>query len=73
MYMPFLFVLFPFVNNVHCNFHLALQLGLALPKWLVDESNSFWVLGLYTVVFMVGLPTLVVGSRRWMGLKVSGN
>ncbi|KAJ3048824.1 secretory subunit [Rhizophlyctis rosea] len=45
----------------------ALQLGLALPKWLVDESNSFWVLGLYTVVFMVALPTLV--AQWWNNAK----
>ncbi|KAJ3285726.1 secretory subunit [Borealophlyctis nickersoniae] len=42
----------------------ATTLGLALPKWLVDESNSLWVLGLYTAVFMIALPMLVA---QWWG------
>ncbi|KAJ3035523.1 secretory subunit [Rhizophlyctis rosea] len=45
----------------------ALQLGLALPKWLVEESNSVWVLGLYTAVFMIALPTLV--AQWWNNAK----
>ncbi|KAI8815603.1 Sec63 Brl domain-containing protein [Fimicolochytrium jonesii] len=46
----------------------SFQLGLALPKWLVEESNSFKVLFVYTAVFMVLLPALV--ARWWSKAKV---
>ncbi len=37
----------------------AMQFGIGLPAWIVEEKNSYWVLGLYTLVFMIGLPTAV--------------
>ena len=37
----------------------AMQFGIGLPAWIVEERNSIWVLGLYTLVFMIGLPTVV--------------
>ncbi|KAI8913913.1 Sec63 Brl domain-containing protein [Powellomyces hirtus] len=45
----------------------AFQLGLALPKWLVDEGNSYKVLFVYTCMFMVLLPALV--ARWWSKAK----
>ncbi|XP_055357996.1 translocation protein SEC63 homolog [Paramacrobiotus metropolitanus] len=35
------------------------EFGIALPVWLVQGKNSIWVLGLYGLVFMVLLPTIV--------------
>jgi len=37
----------------------AMQFGIGLPAWIVEEKNSIWVLGVYAMVFMVGLPTAV--------------
>ena len=36
-----------------------MHFGIALPAWIVEKENSIWVLGLYTLVFMIGLPTVV--------------
>ncbi|GAV08619.1 hypothetical protein RvY_18284 [Ramazzottius varieornatus] len=35
------------------------EFGIALPVWLVQGNNSIWVLGLYGIVFMIILPTVV--------------
>ncbi|KAI9009531.1 Sec63 Brl domain-containing protein [Gaertneriomyces semiglobifer] len=45
----------------------SFELGLALPKWLVEENNSFKVLLVYAGVFMVLLPALV--ARWWNRAK----
>lgn len=37
----------------------AMSFGIALPSWIVEKENSVWVLGLYALVFMVALPTVV--------------
>ncbi|CAG0898243.1 unnamed protein product, partial [Cyprideis torosa] len=37
----------------------AMTFGIALPSWIVEKENSVWVLGLYVLVFMVALPTVV--------------
>ncbi|KAL7639786.1 UNVERIFIED_CONTAM: hypothetical protein RMT77_009196 [Armadillidium vulgare] len=37
----------------------AMHFGIALPSWIVEKENSLWVLGLYALVFMIGLPTAV--------------
>merc|ERR1719209_2112659 len=37
----------------------AMVFGIGLPSWIVEEKNAIYVLGLYTLVFMVGLPTAV--------------
>merc|ERR1711997_829667 len=37
----------------------AMQFGIGLPAWIVEEKNSIWVLGVYTLVFMIGLPSAV--------------
>ncbi len=37
----------------------AMQFGIGLPAWIVDEKNSVLVLGVYTLIFMVALPTAV--------------
>jgi hypothetical protein len=36
-------------------------MGIALPTWVVEAQNSGWVLGVYGLVFGLGLPYLVVG------------
>merc|ERR1712168_1573773 len=36
-----------------------MHFGIALPSWIVEKENSLWVLGLYGLVFMVALPTVV--------------
>ncbi|KND05036.1 uncharacterized protein SPPG_00716 [Spizellomyces punctatus DAOM BR117] len=45
----------------------SFQLGLALPRWLVEEGNNFKVLFVYAGVFMVLLPALV--ARWWNNAK----
>jgi translocation protein SEC63 len=37
----------------------AMQFGIGLPAWIVDEKYSIWVLGVYTLIFMIGLPISV--------------
>ncbi|KAL5457245.1 hypothetical protein EMCRGX_G034492 [Ephydatia muelleri] len=39
----------------------AMEFGIALPSWIVERKNSMWVIVLYMLVFMVGLPILVGG------------
>lgn len=43
------------------------SLGIALPSWLVDSKNAFWVLALYGLGFGVLVPFLV--SRTWNSSK----
>ena len=43
------------------------SLGIALPSWLVDSRNAFWVLALYGLGFGVLVPFLV--SRSWNSSK----
>lgn len=40
----------------------AMQFGIALPKWIFESNNSYIVLGLYFLVFMLVLPLTV---RKW--------
>ncbi|KAJ3309051.1 secretory subunit [Boothiomyces sp. JEL0838] len=47
----------------------AFQLGLALPSWLVEKSNSSLVLLVYTLAFGIGLPVMV--ARWWRNAKVT--
>jgi translocation protein SEC63 len=35
----------------------AMQFGIGLPAWIVEEKNSVFVLGVYALIFMIGLPT----------------
>ncbi|XP_054261954.1 translocation protein SEC63 homolog isoform X2 [Macrosteles quadrilineatus] len=50
----------------------AMSFGIALPSWIVEKENSFWVLGLYALVFMVALPT-VVGMWWYRSIKYTGD
>ncbi|KAG4093916.1 hypothetical protein H8356DRAFT_999457 [Neocallimastix lanati (nom. inval.)] len=45
----------------------SFSLGIALPAWLAESSNSFIVLILYSSVFAVALPILV--HRWWKNSK----
>lgn len=46
---------------------VAFSLGIALPSWLVDSNNAFFVLALYAMGFGLLVPWLV--SRSWSGSK----
>merc|ERR1719216_251171 len=37
----------------------AMQFGIGLPAWIVEEKNSVFVLGVYALIFMIGLPVAV--------------
>lgn len=37
----------------------AMSFGIALPSWIVEKENSVWVLGLYSLVFLIALPVVV--------------
>lgn len=50
----------------------AMSFGIALPSWIVEKENSVWVLGLYALVFMVALPT-VVGMWWYKSIRYSGD
>ncbi len=39
---------------------LVTHFGIALPKWLVDHQNAIFVLLIYTGIFMIVLPVIVV-------------
>lgn len=40
----------------------AATFGIALPKWIVSEENSIWLLVIYIGVFVFGLPVIVVSN-----------
>jgi len=52
------------------------SMGIAIPRWIVEGQNNMWVLGVYGVVFGVGLPFLVgrwwFTSRRYTRDHVQG-
>ncbi|XP_032683432.1 translocation protein SEC63 homolog [Odontomachus brunneus] len=50
----------------------AMSFGIALPSWIVEKENSLWVLGLYGLVFMVALPT-VVGMWWYKSIRYTGD
>jgi translocation protein SEC63 len=43
------------------------SIGIALPKWIVESSNGYYVLGLYGLLFGVLLPAFV--GRWWYGSR----
>lgn len=49
-----------------------MSFGIALPSWIVEKENSVWVLGLYALVFMVALPT-VVGMWWYRSIRYTGD
>lgn len=50
----------------------ATSFGIALPSWIVEKENSIFVLGLYALVFMIALPT-VVGVWWYRSIKFNGD
>ncbi|XP_034238792.1 translocation protein SEC63 homolog [Thrips palmi] len=50
----------------------AMSFGIALPSWIVEKENSVWVLGLYGLVFMVAMPT-VVGMWWYRSIRYTGD
>ena len=50
----------------------ATSFGIALPSWIVEKENSLFVLGLYALVFMIALPT-VVGVWWYNSVKYGGD
>ena len=42
-----------------------MEFGIALPMWIVDGKNSYIVLGIYFLIFMVIMPTIVVSNLTW--------
>lgn len=50
----------------------AMSFGIALPSWIVEKENSVWVLGLYGLVFMIALPS-VVGMWWYRSIRYSGD
>jgi preprotein translocase subunit Sec63 len=49
-----------FLEYGHPDGKQTVQVGLALPPWVVDAHNNIWVLGLYGVVIGGVLPYIVV-------------
>jgi translocation protein SEC63 len=43
------------------------SVGIALPKWIVESSNGYYVLGLYGLLFGVLLPAIV--GQWWYGSR----
>uniref|UniRef100_A0A1A9VMT7 J domain-containing protein n=1 Tax=Glossina austeni TaxID=7395 RepID=A0A1A9VMT7_GLOAU len=50
----------------------AMSFGIALPSWIVEKENSVLVLGLYALVFMIALPS-VVGMWWYRSIRYSGD
>lgn len=42
-------------------------MGIAIPQFIIESKNNIWVLGLYGLIFGVGLPALV--GRWWFGSR----
>jgi translocation protein SEC63 len=49
----------------------ATHFGIALPKWMVDDKNSMFVLGFYVLVFMIIMPTVVVSFSFALIMPIS--
>jgi len=43
------------------------SIGIALPKWIVESSNGYFVLAFYGLLFGVLLPAIV--GRWWYGSR----
>ena len=43
------------------------SIGIALPKWIVESQNGYYVLALYGLLFGVLLPAFV--GRWWYGSR----
>jgi len=50
----------------------ATHFGIALPKWMVDDKNSIFVLGIYVLIFMIIMPT-VVGLWWYKSIKYTSD
>ncbi|KAJ8315346.1 hypothetical protein KUTeg_007496 [Tegillarca granosa] len=46
------------------------KFGIALPKWIIEQENSAWVLAAYGLVFMVIMP-VAVGIWWYRSIKYS--
>ncbi|TIB93285.1 hypothetical protein E3Q19_01360 [Wallemia mellicola] len=44
-----------------------MSIGVAIPTWVVDSDYSFWVLGLYAVLFGLALPYFV--GKWWFSSR----
>jgi len=50
----------------------ATSFGIALPSWIIEKENSIIVLGIYALVFMIALPT-IVGIWWYNSVKYGGD
>ena len=50
----------------------SMELGLALPAWIVEKENTWLILGIYVLCFMVILPT-TVGSWWYKSIKYNND
>ena len=50
---------------------LQTKWGIALPKWLVEEGNHLYVLGVYGLIFGIMLPA-VVGNWWYKSIQYTG-
>ncbi len=44
-----------------------MSMGIALPRWVIESQNNVYVLGIYAILFGIGLPFLV--ARWWYGSR----
>jgi hypothetical protein len=51
-----------FLEYGHPDGKQSVEVGLALPAWVVDAHNNIWVLGMYGIVIGGVLPYIVVSS-----------
>lgn len=50
----------------------AMQFGIALPKWIIEGKNSYIVLGIYVLAFMIIMP-IVVGVWWYKSIRYTGD
>lgn len=47
---------------------IAINFGMALPKWMIKKENTLLVVGVYALIFLLMLPIVVVRSIAFYGL-----
>jgi translocation protein SEC63 len=56
-----------YIQYGHPDGKQSLSMGIALPKWIINEGNNYYVLSVYGLLFGILLPYAV--GKWWYGTK----